>query len=105
MREKPTAHQLFEELQVKGYRGSETQVKDFVARLRRGFSGMRTPSKSGKNRRGDTNSFSEGVTLAPCQTREKSQARRKAKSSKTSRTFRRDMSPLSFPSILPPDAT
>jgi hypothetical protein len=31
---KPTAHQLFEELQVKSYRGSETQVKDFVARLR-----------------------------------------------------------------------
>src|ERR1700730_10969442 len=53
MREKPTAHQLFEELQVKGYRGSETQVKDFVARLRRGFSGMKHPPKAVKT---------EGVT-------------------------------------------
>ena len=43
--ERPTAHQLFEELQVKGYHGSETLVKDFVTRLRRGLSGMKHPPK------------------------------------------------------------
>lgn len=36
-----TAHQLFEELQEKGYRGSETLVKDVVTRLRQGLSGMK----------------------------------------------------------------
>ena len=44
--ENPTAHQLFEELQEKGYRGSKTQVKDFVTRLRRGLPGMRHPPKA-----------------------------------------------------------
>ena len=42
----PTAHQLFEEVQEQGYRGSETLVKDFVTRLRRGLSGMKHPPKS-----------------------------------------------------------
>jgi transposase len=46
----PTAHQLFEELQEKGYRGSETLVKDFVTRLRRGLSGMKHPPKSIKTK-------------------------------------------------------
>ena len=56
--EKPTAHQLFEELQIKGYRGSETLIKDFIARLRRGFPGMKHPPKTVKT---------EGVapTLSP----------------------------------------
>jgi transposase len=44
--ENPTAHQLFGELQEKGYRGSETQVKDFVTRLRRGLSGMKHPPQA-----------------------------------------------------------
>ncbi len=48
--ESPTAHQLFEELQEKGYRGSETVVKDFVTRLRRGLSGMKHPPKSVKTK-------------------------------------------------------
>lgn len=48
--ESPTAHQLFEELQEKGYRGSETLVKDFVTRLRRGLSGMKHPPKSIKTK-------------------------------------------------------
>ncbi len=48
--ESPTAHQLFEELQEKGYRGSETMVKDFVTRLRRGLSGMKHPPKSVKTK-------------------------------------------------------
>lgn len=48
--ESPTAHQLFKELQEKGYRGSETMVKDFVTRLRRGLSGMKHPPKSVKTK-------------------------------------------------------
>jgi len=48
--ESPTAHQLFEELQGKGYHGSETLVKDFVTRLRRGLSGMKHPPKAIKTR-------------------------------------------------------
>ncbi len=63
----PMAHQLFEELQEKGYRGSETLVKDFVTRLRRGLSGMRTSPKINTNKRSDTDTFSQGVALAPCQ--------------------------------------
>lgn len=50
--ERPTAHQLFEELQVKGYHGSETLVKDFVTRLRRGLSGMKHPPKFTKTQGG-----------------------------------------------------
>jgi transposase len=46
----PPAHQLFEELQEKGYRGSETLVKDFVTRLRRGLSGMKHPPTSRKTK-------------------------------------------------------
>jgi transposase len=65
--ERPTAHQLFEELQVKGYHGSETLVKDFVTRLRRGLSGMRTSPKINKNKGSGIYAFSEGVALAPYQ--------------------------------------
>jgi hypothetical protein len=65
--EHPTAHQLFEELQVKGYHGSETLIKDFVTRLRRGLSGMRTSPKIHKNTRWDTNAFSERAALASYQ--------------------------------------
>jgi transposase len=50
--ERPTAHQLFEELRVKGYHGSETLVKDFVTRLRRGLSGMKHPPKFTKTQGG-----------------------------------------------------
>jgi len=39
------AHQLFAELQEKGYRGGETTVRSFVARLRKGLSGMARPPK------------------------------------------------------------
>jgi transposase len=39
------AHQLFVELQEKGYRGGETTVRSFVARLRQGLSGMARPPK------------------------------------------------------------
>jgi transposase len=39
------AHQLFTELQEKGYRGGETTVRSFVARLRKGLSGMARPPK------------------------------------------------------------
>ena len=39
------AHQLFQELQAKGYRGGETTVRSFVARLRKGLSGMARPPK------------------------------------------------------------
>jgi transposase len=42
------AHQLFEELQEKGYRGGETTVRSFVTRLRRGLSGMARPPKHAK---------------------------------------------------------
>jgi transposase len=63
----PTAHQLFEELQEKGYRGSETLVKDFVTRLRRGLSGMRTSPKINKNKGSGIYAVSEGVALAPYQ--------------------------------------
>ncbi len=43
------AHQLFEELQEKGYRGGEITVRNFVARLRKGLSGMARPPKHAKN--------------------------------------------------------
>jgi len=39
------AHQLFAELQEKGYRGGETTVRSFVARLRKGLPGMARPPK------------------------------------------------------------
>ncbi len=39
------AHQLFAELQEHGYRGGETSVRSFVARLRKGLSGMARPPK------------------------------------------------------------
>jgi len=42
---------FFIEVQEKGYRGSETLVKDFVIRLRRGLSGMKHPPPSRKTRR------------------------------------------------------
>ena len=42
------AHQLFEELQQKGYRGGETTVRSFVARLRKGVAGMARPPKQAK---------------------------------------------------------
>lgn len=41
--ETPTALQLFEELQEKGFQGGLSIVKDFVTRLRRGLSGMKHP--------------------------------------------------------------
>jgi transposase len=43
------ASQLFEELQEKGYRGGETSVRSFVARLRKGLSGMARPPKDAKH--------------------------------------------------------
>jgi transposase len=43
------ASQLFQELQEKGYRGGETSVRSFVARLRKGLSGMARPPKHVKN--------------------------------------------------------
>jgi transposase len=42
------AHQLFEELQETGYRGGETAVRSFVARLRKGLLGMARPPKHAK---------------------------------------------------------
>lgn len=53
----PTAHQLFEEVQEKGYRGSETLIKDFVTRLRRGLPGMKHPPRAIKTK-GGTPTFS-----------------------------------------------
>ena len=44
--ETPTAHQLFEELQEKGFQGGLSIVKDFVTRLRRELSGMKHPPQS-----------------------------------------------------------
>lgn len=43
------AHQLFEELQEKGYRGGKTTVRSFVARLRKGLPGMERPPKQAKH--------------------------------------------------------
>jgi transposase len=43
------AHQLFAELQEQGYRGGETSVRSFVARLRKGLSGMARPPKHAKH--------------------------------------------------------
>ena len=43
------AHQLFEELKEKGYRGGETTVRSFVARLRKGLPGMARPPKQAHN--------------------------------------------------------
>jgi transposase len=42
----PTALQLFEELQQRGFQGGLSIVKDFVTRLRRGLPGMKHPPKS-----------------------------------------------------------
>jgi transposase len=42
------AHQLFAELQEQGYRGGKTSVRSFVARLRKGLSGMTRPPKHAK---------------------------------------------------------
>ncbi|HVB25589.1 MAG TPA: ISL3 family transposase [Ktedonobacteraceae bacterium] len=42
------ASQLFEELHEKGYRGGETTVRSFVARLRTGLSGIARPPKHAK---------------------------------------------------------
>jgi transposase len=42
----PTALQLFEELQQRGFQGKLSIVKDFVTRLRRGLPGLRHPPKS-----------------------------------------------------------
>lgn len=39
------AHQLFLELQNKGYHGGETTVRSFIARLRKGLPGMARPPK------------------------------------------------------------
>jgi transposase len=39
------AHQMFEELREKGYRGGETTVRSFVSRLRKGLPGMARPPK------------------------------------------------------------
>lgn len=44
--ETPTANQLFEELQEKGFQGGISIVKDFVTRLRRGLPGMKQPPQS-----------------------------------------------------------
>lgn len=44
--EAPTAQQLFEELQDKGYQEGLSIIKDFVTRLRRGLSGMKHPPQS-----------------------------------------------------------
>lgn len=44
--ETPPAHQLFEEIQEKGFQGSISIVKDFVTRLRRGLPGMKHPPQS-----------------------------------------------------------
>lgn len=44
--ETPTALQLFEELQQRGFQGKLSIVKDFVTRLRRGLPGMKHPPKS-----------------------------------------------------------
>ncbi len=43
------AYQLFQEIQEKGYRGGETSVRSFVARLRKGLSGMARPPKRAKH--------------------------------------------------------
>ncbi len=42
------ATQLFQEIQEKGYRGGATSVRNFVARLRKGLSGMTRPPKRAK---------------------------------------------------------
>ncbi len=42
------ATQLFQEIQEKGYRGGATSVRSFVARLRKGLSGMARPPKRAK---------------------------------------------------------
>ncbi len=44
--ETPTALQLFEELQEKGFQGGISIVKDFVTRLRRGLPGLKQPPQS-----------------------------------------------------------
>ncbi|WP_126625749.1 ISL3 family transposase [Dictyobacter alpinus] len=44
--ETPTAQQLFEELQEKGYQGGISILKEVVTRLRRGLSGMKYPPQS-----------------------------------------------------------
>ena len=42
------AYQLFQEIREKGYRGGKTSVRSFVARLRKGLSGMARPPKQAK---------------------------------------------------------
>lgn len=55
------ARRLFEELQTRGYRGSETTVRSFVARLRKDLPGMTRPPRK----------TSAGRTAAPaCSPRE-----------------------------------
>jgi transposase len=49
--ETPTALQLFEELQEKGFQGGISIVKDFVTRLRRGLPGLKQPPQSIKMRK------------------------------------------------------
>jgi transposase len=49
--EAPTAHQLFEELQERGFQGGLSIIKDFVTRLRRGLSGMKRPPQSIKTKK------------------------------------------------------
>lgn len=44
--EAPTAQQLFEEVQEKGFQGGISIVKDFVTRLRRGLPGLKHPPQS-----------------------------------------------------------
>lgn len=48
--ETPTAQQLFDELQEKGFQGGISIVKDFVTRLRRGLPGLKHPPQSIKMR-------------------------------------------------------
>ena len=49
--ETPTALQLLEELQEKGFQGGISIVKDFVTRLRRGLPGLKQPPQSIKMRK------------------------------------------------------
>lgn len=58
------AHQLYTELQEKGYRGGETTVRSFVARLRKGLSGMARPPKHANQRGASSASASSPRELA-----------------------------------------
>ncbi len=68
------AHQLFQELQEKGYRGGETTVRSFVTRLRKGLSGMARPPKQG----GSTccSNLTKRTSLAALKARRGTHARR-----------------------------